>query len=74
MTSADAAQAAPRSANRAVPLHRADEVMAASWQKATLPSEDRAEGPLIDAHERDQDGAEESINAAPEGTHEGRGE
>ena len=54
MTSADAADAFPRAANRTVLFDRADEVLAARRIEATLPAHDGTQSELIHANQPDQ--------------------
>ncbi len=54
MATADARDALERAAQRAILLDRANKVMAARGLKTTLSADDRAERPLIAAHQSDE--------------------
>src|SRR5262245_119508 len=58
-----------RPRQRPVPLHGPDKVIAASWLKTALPSDQRAERPLIDAHQEDQHPSRQVHHALPQEVH-----
>lgn len=63
VTAADAPESLPGAHDRPVLADRTDEVVAAGWLKATLPTEDGAEENLVQANAEDQHGRQQCLDS-----------